>query len=89
MRSLSILIFSAVLVGCSTAVPVKPKFPDPVKELTEQCKALQKVDGDRVAITDMLKVIISNYALYYECSSKVDGWNEWYNEQKKIYEKVN
>ncbi len=82
------VILAVTLVGCSTVVPVKPKFPDPVKELTEQCKALQKVEGDKVAITDMLKVIISNYALYYECSAKVDGWNEWYNEQKKIYEGV-
>jgi hypothetical protein len=87
MKLLAVLL-AVTLVGCSTAVPVKPKFPEPIKELTEQCKALQKVEGDRVAITDMLKVIISNYALYYECSAKVDGWNEWYNEQKKIYEGV-
>lgn len=87
MKFLAVLT-AIVLTGCSTVVPVKPKFPEPVKELTEQCKALQKVEGDRVAITDMLKVIIGNYALYYECSAKVDGWNEWYNEQKKIYEGV-
>lgn len=87
MKWLSILLL-VTLVGCATAIPVKPRFPDPVKELTEQCKALQKVEGDRVAITDMLKVIINNYALYYECSAKVDGWNEWYNQQKKIYEDV-
>ena len=84
----AILVTTLALVGCSTVVPVKPKFPDPVKELTEKCHALQKVEGDKVAITDMLKVIVNNYALYYECSAKVDGWNEWYNEQKKIYESV-
>jgi PBP1b-binding outer membrane lipoprotein LpoB len=84
----AVLIFALVLTGCSTVVPVKPKFPESVKELTEQCKALQKIEGDSVAITDMLKVIINNYALYYECSAKVDGWNEWYNEQKKIYEGI-
>jgi hypothetical protein len=26
--------------------------------------------------------------LYYQCSAKVDGWNEWYQQQKKIYEAV-
>lgn len=76
------------LIGCSTVVPVKPKFPDAVKDLTEQCKQLQKIQGDSVAITDMLKVIVGNYAMYYECSAKVDGWNEWYTEQKKIYEGI-
>ena len=84
----TVAIIALVLAGCSTVVPVKPKFPEPVKELTEKCQALQKVDGDRVAITEMLKVIINNYSLYYECSAKVDGWNEWYIEQKKIYESV-
>lgn len=83
-----VALITIALVGCSTTVPVKPKFPEPVKELTERCQALQKIEGDRVAITEMLKVIINNYTLYYECSAKVDGWNEWYTEQKKIYEEV-
>jgi hypothetical protein len=54
----------------------------------KSCESLKKVEGDKVAITEMLKVIVQNYTLYYECSTKVDGWQDWYNQQKKIFENV-
>ena len=76
------------LAGCSTPVPVSQKFPDVPKALVERCESLKKVEGDRVAITEMLKVVVQNYGMYYECAAKVDGWNDWYQEQKRIYESV-
>ena len=85
------LLVAALLSGCSVLVPVKPRFPEPVPELIEQCKELQQVPiaaGNPVAITDMLKIIVNNYSLYYQCSNKVDGWNQWYEQQRKIYESV-
>ena len=89
---MKILIAATALVlsGCSILVPVKPRFPEAVPELIEKCKELQQVPatGNPVAITDMLKVIVNNYGLYYQCSNKVDGWNRWYEEQRKIYESV-
>jgi hypothetical protein len=77
-----------LLVACSTPVPIKQKFPEVPKALIEKCENLKKVEGDKVAITEMLKVIVQNYGMYYECSAKVEGWNEWYTDQKKIYESV-
>ena len=88
MRSI-ILASVLVLSGCSILVPVKQKFPDAVPALTEKCEELRKVEGNKVAITDMLKTIVENYSLYYQCSAKVDGWNEWYQQQKKIFDEVN
>ena len=85
---LTSLILAAFLVGCSTPVPVKQKFPAVPKALIEKCESLKKIEGDRVAITEMLRVIVQNYGMYYECATKVDGWQEWYNDQKKIYESV-
>ena len=82
------LIITALLVGCSTPVAIKPNFPEAPQILKEKCENLKKIEGDRVAITEMLKVVIQNYTLYYECSTKVEGWQEWYTEQKKIYESV-
>lgn len=82
------LIITALLVGCSTTVPIKPSFPEAPQVLKEKCENLKKIDGDKVAITEMLKVVIHNYTLYYECSTKVEGWQEWYTEQKKIYESI-
>ena len=36
----------------------------------------------------MLKVIVHNYSLYHECATKVEGWQEWYEAQKKIFNEV-
>jgi len=82
------LLILLLLAGCSTTVPVKQKFPNATPELMKKCESLKKIEGDKVAITEMLKVIIHNYSLYHECSTKVDGWQEWYNEQKKIFDNV-
>jgi len=82
------IVFSFLITGCSTTVPVKQKFPDVPKALIEKCESLKKIEGDRVAITEMLKVVVQNYGMYYECAAKVDGWNDWYLEQKRIYESI-
>jgi hypothetical protein len=82
------VFLTALLVGCSTPVPIKPSFPEAPQVLKEKCENLKKIEGDKVAITEMLKVVIHNYTLYYECSTKVEGWQEWYDSQKKIYESV-
>ena len=87
MKYLAIFL-TTLLVACSTPVPVKPKFPEAPQVLKDKCEQLRKIDGDRVAITEMLKVVIHNYTLYYECSTKVEGWQERYDTQKKIYESV-
>ena len=82
------ILIALLLAGCSTTVPVARNFPNATPELMKKCEALKKVEGDKVAITEMLKVIVQNYTLYYECSTKVDGWQDWYNEQKKIFDSV-
>ena len=83
-----ILSLAVVLSACSTPVPVSQRFPDVPKALVERCESLRKIEGDKVAITEMLKVVVQNYGMYYECAAKVDGWNDWYQEQKRIYESV-
>jgi uncharacterized lipoprotein YmbA len=82
------LILAMMLVACSTPVPVSQKFPEVPKSLVERCESLRKIEGDKVAITEMLKVVVQNYGMYYECAAKVDGWNDWYQEQRRIYESV-
>lgn len=80
------ILIVLLLVGCTTTVAVRTTFPTATPELMKQCENLKKVEGENVSITDMLKVVVQNYTLYYECSAKVDGWQDWYNEQKKIHE---
>jgi hypothetical protein len=87
MRTL-IVGLAIILVGCSTPTPVARKFPEAVAELKEKCPQLKTIEGKDVSITDMLKTVVNNYGLYYECSNKVDGWNEWYDKQKKNFDSV-
>jgi uncharacterized lipoprotein YajG len=89
MKILTLLVGVVFLAGCSTPVPVKQQWPAIVTELQEKCPQLKIVEGERVAITDLLKVIVENYTTYYQCANKVEGWNEWYNKQKEIFEKAN
>lgn len=89
MKKLITIFAVLMLSGCSFFVPIKPpKFPEVPNALKERCEKLKTIEGDKVSITDMLKVVVENYTLHYECSTKVDGWNEWYTEQKKIMDKV-
>jgi hypothetical protein len=85
-----ILAFAVLLAGCSISTPVKRNFPDAVPALQEKCPELSIVEnaGKDVAITDLLKTVVKNYGLYYECANKVDGWNEWYTKQRKTFESV-
>ena len=53
-----VLLFLIVASGCSTPVPIKPAWPAAPKVLTERCDNLKKIEGDKVAITEMLKVIV-------------------------------
>jgi hypothetical protein len=79
-----------LLSACATTpVPIERKFPPYPKALSEKCEPLKTIEPtDKVAITDMLKVVVENYVRYYNCATKVEGWQEWYTEQKKIFEDI-
>jgi PBP1b-binding outer membrane lipoprotein LpoB len=86
-----ILSLAIFLSGCAMfqkPVPVAPQWPAAPEALRKKCDELKVVAGEKISITDMMKVIVENYSLHYQCAAKVDGWNEWYEEQKKTYETV-
>jgi len=39
-----------------------------------------------VEMSELLNIITENYATYYEQTEKLKAWQEWYKEQKKIFE---
>jgi hypothetical protein len=92
MRTLLILCLALVISSCGLLKPkiitLKPPFPEPIKELTEPCPDLKKIEGDKVAVQDLLRAVVENYTLYYQCSVKNDGWNDWYKRQKELYDQV-
>jgi hypothetical protein len=75
------------LTGCSTVVPVKAKFPDMPERLMVKCPQLEKV-SETPTLSDVAKTVTNNYTTYYECATKHDGFVEWYNTQKEIFNKV-
>lgn len=86
MRKL-LLISLLVLTGCTTVVPVKMSFPQVPEDLKEGCPALKETP-ETTKLTDVLKVVTTNYGQYHECQIKTDAWIQWYDSQKKIFEDV-
>lgn len=41
-----------------------------------------------VKVSELIGTVTDNYATYYKVKEQVQGWQEWYKEQKKIYEGV-
>jgi hypothetical protein len=84
-----IISLSLCLSACSTTAPVVVKFPNAPAVLMEKCPPLQTIEKqDGVSIIDITKNVTVNYTSYYECGIKVENWIEWYNDQKKIFDKV-
>lgn len=81
-----ILILSLLLGGCATVVPVKQKFPTAPNPLLEPCQPLKLVPKD-AELSVLTKIVVDNYMQYYICSGTVNGWQEWYNTQQKIFNK--
>jgi hypothetical protein len=86
MDKIKILLCALVLTGCSV-VPVKAKFPDVPERLMVKCPQLEKV-SETPTLSDVAKSVTNNYTTYYECATKHDGFVEWYNIQKEIFNKV-
>jgi hypothetical protein len=87
MKKLLLVCAIFMITGCATVVPVTVKFPDAPVELKTKCGDLNKLNED-AKLSDVAKVVVSNYTLYNQCSSKVDAWLDWYNTQKKIFEEI-
>jgi hypothetical protein len=85
---LAVLLLALSVSACTSFLPSKPKFPEPTVGLNEPCPDLKKIEGNPVAITDLLRTVAENYTMYYECSAKNTGWNEWYIKQRDIYNRV-
>lgn len=88
MKGIIVFFLVTVLAGCSTTVPVKPKFPESVPTLMEPCPELKQTPVETTKLSEVISVVALNYGQYHLCKSKVEAWIEWYNEQKKIYKEI-
>lgn len=86
MKRLVLLPVLLILSGCAThAVPLTPKFPDAPDTLKVECDKLKEAT-ENMTLSEYTRTVVDNYMKYHECAVKVKGWNEWYVEQKKIFE---
>lgn len=84
-----LLICTLFISACSTTVPIRQDFPDAPTVLLEKCVNLHKASDTETDITNLLKVVINNYSLYYECAERQNGWIEWYAKQQQIFNGIN
>ena len=82
-----LLISLLLLTGCTT-VPVAQKFPSVPAELLESCEVLEKIPADTTQLSVTAEAVIKNYGRYHKCNLKTQSWQEWYKEQKKIFDSV-
>jgi len=80
------LVLLLLLAGCTT-VPVTAKFPEAPSILQTQCPPLKQA-SDTAKLSDLTKTVVENYTEYYNCSALVEGWQDWYSKQKKLFEEL-
>lgn len=87
-----ILWLSSIILisGCmKSTVVVDTKWPDVPVELTKPCPDLKQMDTDDSKLSSLLNTVGDNYLEYHLCKNRVEGWNNWYQDQKKIKESIN
>lgn len=82
---IAVMLVLAMCSGCSTAVPVAAKFPEPPRLGQGPCPQLQSVPNG-VKLSELTSTVTMNYSTYYECAVKADQWQQWYEIQRRIFE---
>ena len=84
MKHLLIALFAVSLAGCVT-VPVTQNFPKATDTLMTAPPELKEIPAGATAST-VFEVVVENYGTYNEVANQLRGWQQWYVDQKKIFE---
>lgn len=87
MKKYLALIPAMFLIGC-VGVPVERHFPKTPDSLQQPAPELKEIPQGATA-SDVVGVVIDNYGAYHEVVIQLQGWQQWYVEQKKIFEDAN
>jgi PBP1b-binding outer membrane lipoprotein LpoB len=87
MKKYLTLLLALFLMGC-VAVPVSRNFPKAPDMLQEPPPALNTIP-DGAQADQVIDTVIENYGTYHKVANELRGWQQWYIEQKKIFEAVN
>lgn len=84
-----LLLILVVLLSACTTAPVTQKMPVLPEELTKTCKPLTIIEGETTTLTELMKTVAKNYSSRHECAAQLEAVQEWYADQKKIFDKAN
>lgn len=87
-KIITLSLLSLVLAGCSTTVPVKRNFPAVPEALLKECGALGTINKPEVKLSELMDTVAKNYGKYHECAAVNEAWQDWYKEQKKVFDEV-
>ena len=83
-----ILLLPFTILGCgSVNIPATYTFPSVPDELTQDCPELNTVT-EPTTLSSVTNSVVKNYTLYHECQTKVSSWNDWYSQQKQIFDAI-
>lgn len=87
-KLLMLSVSCLMMLGCSTTVPLSQKFPEAPLVLMEPAPALKPLEADKKTLADLLQNANDNYGLYYELLDRYNAWQQWYKQQKQIFDSV-
>ena len=84
MKHILIALCVVGLVGCVT-VPVTQNFPKATDTLMATPPELKEIPAGATAST-VFETVVENYGTYNQVANQLRGWQQWYVDQKKIFE---
>jgi hypothetical protein len=88
MRKLAIVFLLAALTGCSTTAPVVMQFPAAPLTLMEPADKLTPLTKEKPELSDLIENANENAGKYYQLREKYRAWQEWYTQQKQIFDSI-
>jgi len=87
MKKLLLVPITALIMlsACKTTVPVTMAFPEAPPEITTPCEDLALL-ADNAKLSDLMATVTANYVKYHTCKAHDQGWIDWYNQQKAIFD---
>jgi len=83
-----LIVATCLIVSGCVSVPVDRKFPTAPDALKEPAPALKTLAVPKPELSDLITNANDNYAEYYRLRDRYNGWIDWYNTQKQIFESV-
>jgi PBP1b-binding outer membrane lipoprotein LpoB len=89
MRVIAVALIAFALAGCATPVAVKRTFPEAPASLMAPADKLTPLAPGKTELSDIIENANDNAGKYYQLREKYRAWQEWYKEQKQIFDEVN